>query len=641
MQMTTPSTLEIPHRQARGPVTRRRLRRFLTGLAIVDFAAIILAVIDSSPAVRAFALGVLVPGGGFVYGIDNMVIASVLVVTTVVGLLIAATWWTLFGNILAPPAVILGSAALAAMSVGDRVRDGAVAALVIVFVLLIGAGLLVDGAKNCVRRRRRQRRNGYLSTMAVPAARSPRFRTGELSAEDLSHQRWLLHLALQPVDRFDGFDRLDQFSFSALRYQLNFTQYALAMSQRHHTPAFHGYLSAAQRNLIEKMLQPRIWRYWTLENLWGNLEYNPDPVRRANIMFSGYFGLMLSLYRNASGDDRYDMPGSLAFRTARGREFRYDYPTIMQIVARQFVDEDSGLWACEPGFAYPMCNALGAAGVLGSEPHHGAGLASDVVGHMCRGFDEEYTYPDGSVAHVRSTRFGFATPGVGTGSIMGAWQRANLPMLLRPVNPVAAQRLWEILRREDAEFVDGRFTLPKLGLSDRRDVGDLGGSSANFWSCLYADAREFGDTRIADAVMAIAEDTLDPQVHNGARAYAKASVYSNAIFSLGRFIDEYGYTDAVTTSLPREWSRGPLLADAPYPECLVARAESDGSAMRLVLRPGEGPQRVRLSLARLRPGTNYRVQGGIAEQLTATNDGTAAIEIDLGGRTEVDVTPRP
>jgi hypothetical protein len=520
--------------------------------------------------------------------------------------------------------------------VGNEGRSGAIWVVLILFGLLVTGTTAWEWRRRRAIRRQARRRNAYLTKIAAPTPHSPSCTTTELSEDDLGHQRWLLDLALQPLELFDGFDHLDQLSFSALRYQLNFSQYALAMAQRHHAPAFHGYLSAAQRNLIEKMLHPRVWRYWRLENLWGNLDPNPDPIRRANIMFSGYFGLMLSLYRNATGDSRYDRPGSLEFRTRGGRVFRYDHPTIMQIVARQFGEEPSGLWACEPDFAFPMCNALAAAGVLGADAHHGQSLAPDVLTALRRGIAEEYTYPDGSTAHVRSLRFGFATPGIGSGTVMGASLRANFPTLLRPLDPVAAQRHWEILRHEDAEQVDGEFTLPRANAFDKRDLGDpRRGSMASFWAWLYADAREFGDPDIATSVLGVAESQLDPQSRCGARAYANASVHSNAVFALGRFIDEHGYTDAVTAPLPAAWRDGPLLADAPYPECLVARAETDGRDLRLVLRPGNGEQRVELSLGRLAPGTSYQVSGTIENRVTAADDGTATVTVDLEDRIEV------
>jgi hypothetical protein len=50
-----------------------------------------------------------------------------------------------------------------------------------------------------------------------------------------------------------------------LRYQLNYTCYALAIAQYVYTPAFTGYLTEAQANTIEKMRDKRVWGYWAHE----------------------------------------------------------------------------------------------------------------------------------------------------------------------------------------------------------------------------------------------------------------------------------------------------------------------------------------------------------------------------------------
>ena len=72
--------------------------------------------------------------------------------------------------------------------------------------------------------------------------------------------------------------KFDQFREGALRYQINHLAYATALYQYTHTPAFSGYLAEAQRNAIQKALDKRVWKYWSLENLWGNLRWNPDPI---------------------------------------------------------------------------------------------------------------------------------------------------------------------------------------------------------------------------------------------------------------------------------------------------------------------------------------------------------------------------
>lgn len=117
----------------------------------------------------------------------------------------------------------------------------------------------------------------------------------ESTPEDLAHQRFLLDLALQPLDEFQGFDRIEQIGPSALRYQLAFITYALCAAQATRTPAFTGYLAEAERNAIVKITDRRIWGYWYLENLIGHGRRNADPMIRGNVMYTGFFGAMLGL----------------------------------------------------------------------------------------------------------------------------------------------------------------------------------------------------------------------------------------------------------------------------------------------------------------------------------------------------------
>jgi hypothetical protein len=113
-------------------------------------------------------------------------------------------------------------------------------------------------------------------------------------------------LALQPVGQINGFDKVDQFQTSALRYQINSLGYMLGMLQCNYAPSFHGYLSQAQRNLIDLYLQRQIWGYWVYESAWGHLNVtNPDPAARDNIMLTGWLGIQLCMYMSNTGDRRY------------------------------------------------------------------------------------------------------------------------------------------------------------------------------------------------------------------------------------------------------------------------------------------------------------------------------------------------
>ena len=70
----------------------------------------------------------------------------------------------------------------------------------------------------------------------------------------------------------------------------------LAFGQYTQLPAFHGYLNQAQENLIRKHIDRKTWNYWQWESLWGNFEYEKNPIRTDNIMLSGFLGVSLGLF---------------------------------------------------------------------------------------------------------------------------------------------------------------------------------------------------------------------------------------------------------------------------------------------------------------------------------------------------------
>src|SRR5258708_22173196 len=161
----------------------------------------------------------------------------------------------------------------------------------------------------------------------------------ELMPDDLASSRYALDRALQPVGQMNGYDKVDQFQTSALRYQINHLGYGLGMVQCMYTPSFHGYLSQAQRNLIELYLDRRIWGYWLWESAWGHLNLtDPDPAAKDNIMLTGWFGIQLCTYMSNTGDRRYAEPRSLPFRRNARRVFHHAPHTIAQSVMKVFLN---------------------------------------------------------------------------------------------------------------------------------------------------------------------------------------------------------------------------------------------------------------------------------------------------------------
>ena len=116
--------------------------------------------------------------------------------------------------------------------------------------------------------------------------------------------------ALEQLNQWKGITLdVEQWQLSATRYQLYAASWQLAAVQYRHTPAFAGYSRDAQANLLQRMLDRRIWGFWFWENLWGNFDPNPDPIRRDNIMVSGYVAEIVGIFETLTGDRRLRSTG--------------------------------------------------------------------------------------------------------------------------------------------------------------------------------------------------------------------------------------------------------------------------------------------------------------------------------------------
>jgi hypothetical protein len=91
----------------------------------------------------------------------------------------------------------------------------------------------------------------------------------EMTLNQLRFTQWILELAMQGHDDYTNMTNIDQFQPAAFRYQLYEFVNCLGTYQCHYAPNFHGYLSAAQRNTIEKSITPKVLGFWRWESLWG------------------------------------------------------------------------------------------------------------------------------------------------------------------------------------------------------------------------------------------------------------------------------------------------------------------------------------------------------------------------------------
>lgn len=543
-------------------------------------------------------------------------------------------YWA-FGPVLLPPAVWVAAAALSATRTDTGIWDWALYAVPAALVATLAAGLLAQRINFRRRLRRGRELNARLEKITFPVPAAPAAPpVTESSPEDLAALRYAFDLALQPLDRWNGFFFADQFRESAVRYQLNFLQYAVAMSQYTRTPAFTGYLAEAQRNAIEKMLQPRVWKYWRWENLWGNLRWEPDPLRRDNVMLSGYWGVMLGLYESLTGDARYSEPGALTFRNGRREAYPYDFDRVAKLMRANLLGSPFCMFPCEPSWIYPFCSSYALNTVILHDRLHG-GDPIDVITGYRESFDRDFLRPDGRVVAIRNGRMGFAVAAAPTinEAVLVPWLNAGLPE--------CSQRMWWMMR-DRAIDLEGDEVLPSIRGLDRVDVGNYRFGADTFArTMVMLAAREMGDDEVAEAVQCSIDATAHLEQQDGVRRYRGLSPYGNLAHALARFTRQNAMREMIAFDPPQAWSTGPRLAGAAYPDVLVARAVTDGRALDLVLRPGAGPVRTSLRVDRLVPGATYEVDGAVQQRLVADARGKATVAgVDLGDRVELRVRPQ-
>ena len=620
--------------RALGPVTSARLKRtalIYAGMCALGFLPSLLGL---SPGLKAAGLGLWFPGAGFLASGGWSVLLLPLV-AALFGLAVFA--WFGAGMVIAPVIVWLGSALLAGALAGDSIWRPAIG--LVPALSFAGAFVLHRRGERerASARGKRAERAKFLP--AETAAVAERIRSApeakhELVREDLPWLRYLLDRSLQPIGELSGFDKIDQFQTSALRYQINHAGYALSEFQTHYAPSFHGYLAQAQRNLIEQYLQRSIWSYWLYETAWGHLNFTDfDPAGRDNIMLTGWFGIQVSLYTSATGDRRYTQPGSLPFVLNARKTFEHDVHTLARSVAQNLEQSAFCLYPCEPNWVYPICNHYGMTSLVLHDRLFGTSYSADNMERWLASLDREFTDESGSVIGLRSSltglKFPFPAGDGGFAIFMNAW------------NPERAQRMWAAARHDLAQAIvdDGRggkrLALPGRGF----DFGNYKRGWGSALSSTLASAREFGDEEIAVACQNALERDCAARTDRGVAHFEHASNLSNIGAITGRFRRTGDFRSAVLDGPPKAVFSGPVISDAPYPDVLVAKATSDGEKLDVVLYPGAKPGVYHITVERLHPNREYQVREYAKQRFTADAQGKARLEIPIAGRTPFEIVP--
>jgi hypothetical protein len=621
-------------RRPKGPVTVKHQRRAAAIYAVVWILGFLPA-LGQNAALQTFGLGLWLPGGGFLA--QGQVIAF-LAAFALFGLAVLAWFWA--GMVLGPVAVWIGAAVAAALIAGQPLTPASYTAVYAAMTALVLTYIVGDAIRETALARKRERRNAFLPASlaqvrerAADPPRGPR----ELTPEQLAALRYVYDRALQPIEKFGGFDIVEQFQPAALRYQLNHMGFALGVAQSAYLPNFTGHLAQAQNNLIQKYLLRRVWSYWIYESIWGHLNVkNFDPALRDNIMLTGWFGLQVGQYMTASGDRRYAEPGSLLFKLNATTTYSHSFKSLAGSIVANYAHykDDFCLYPCEPNWIYPLCNHYGMAALAAHDHLFGTGHVRRQLPRWLDKLETEFTDSAGTPIGLRSRHLGLEFP-------FPVWE-ADLSRFTNIFAPSLAQRQWAIARKEIEPRLKanarGKLRINLLGPG--ADPGNYGiGHGVGYCGHLIA-AREFGDDEIADAAQRSLDEDCGLEQKDGIRRYLKASNLINAQAALGAIMRTGDFRRSTVEGPQKAGRTGPILASATYPDVLVAHAASDGANLSLVLYPGKGNGSQTITLARLNPGARYRIEE-TASEFTAAADGTTMVAVSLHGRTTLTCGPVP
>tara|TARA_R110002003_G_scaffold55_8_gene5016 strand:- start:3006 stop:4280 length:1275 start_codon:yes stop_codon:yes gene_type:complete len=321
----------------------------------------------------------------------------------------------------------------------------------------------------------------------------------ELDIEVLRAVQYILDQARRDKNDWTDFTIIDQFQTAALRYQLYEIIYVLGIYQGIYTPNFHGYLSAAVRQTIEKSLTPKVLGFWKWETLWGKFQTDFDPIKEDNIMVSGWILQGLMLYIANTGDMRYTKPGSLKFQVSEKAQYDYDVHSIVDALVRQWTENPYCLFPCEPNWIYTPCNLYGITGQALYDRVFGTTHTKKLLPIFEESLDANFTEQDGSIIPIRSELTGFTIPG-----LCGALTDLVNALLCRGHLDHVARRMWAIFRHECVRFNEkGEVELEGLVGADKMDPGSYKPSPFAIYSHVAYVAGEYGDEKTRKSAIRI------------------------------------------------------------------------------------------------------------------------------------------
>jgi hypothetical protein len=451
--------------------------------------------------------------------------------------------------------------------------------------------------------------------------------------------------------------------FSALRFQLAYMSYALALAHVHRLPAAPGVFRKPFDQLIEKMMRPDCWIYWNfvsrgegMHNKYlGPLPEQWDPVAKDNIMYSAYLQSMALLYHYLFQSDKYAKPGALTLelKTAFWREggftFEYDERSLNDLIYWQMANEGFLGVACEPDCVFQICNQPNILGFKLHDMIYGGDLADQATTGYLKAWSEFGLMSDTGnfTTFVQANKRSPVTvPMAGMDywlmTLLHAWH----PSIVREQYPA-------LLSSQLREGPNGsRWILPAMHAADwPGEVVEEAASTAfeqGWGACVAA---EVGDTETVDAMLAYA-DHFNGVWEGGAYYHRRNdnvfndegyfvgmdAMTGNALLTYARLNVKDGLKKLYEGALDDRHFKQPALVDLPG-DVDVRRAWFDDKRQALVITLGAAstkrPIRLQVSLPEGRPLPVVIRDGETLRSGVQRSDEGLSVDIDHAGRTDL------
>ncbi|KAF5975919.1 hypothetical protein FCOIX_7456 [Fusarium coicis] len=468
-------------------------------------------------------------------------------------------------------------------------------------------------------------------------AASKREEDEELSIESLRKLQFLFDQAFQSLDDWSGFTIVDPYQTAALRYQIYQMMFILGLYQSTYAPNAHGYVNEAFQRIIERSLTQKVLNFWKWERLTGKFSLDWDPVKKDNIMVTGFLLQGVMLYTANTGDMRYTKPGSLVFNIDDNNIYRYSLHDLQETLVRQWSASPYCLISCEPNWIYVMCNLQGMTGAVLYDRVCGTKSTELLLPIFEESLNTNFTEISGSVLTIRSELTGFTIPGL----CSAAGDLAAIMMGCGPLRNFS-RHLWAIIRNETVQFDTKTKEVSPTGLvgADKIDAGNYRSNDYAMYTQLAIAAGVYGDEEMKQACVKKFEKEWGVKTAPTGSQHLNlenASCLMNQAALTAAIIRPEAYHRMIQKGPSESALKGPILSEVPYPGVLIAKARSHTSEdLELVLCPSADAGVFELGISRLAPGQTYSYLG---KTVKADKDGVIRISVLVESRTHIHISP--